>query len=106
MIKGKEVHEMKSGRLSNVEIKSHSGLESQPEDTIGQALKELVVKEVRMARIQMIEFPLFTKMAMERLMLGLHPRMRRKGSKTADSKRLDSYRHPLERVDRKSETRF
>lgn len=106
MIKGLEVHETKSGKLSSVEINSPSGLENQLEDTIGQALKELVVKEVRTARIWMIEFPLFTKMAMERLMLGLHPQMRRKGSKTADSERLDSSRHPLERVDRKNETRF
>lgn len=47
MIKRLEVHETPSGKLSSVEIKSHSGLENQLEDTIGQALKELAAKEVR-----------------------------------------------------------
>lgn len=77
MIKGLEVHETTSGKLSSVEIKSHSGLENLLEDTIGQALKELVGNKVRTARIQRKVSLLFTKMAIERLTIGLHPHRRR-----------------------------
>ncbi|UKZ64694.1 uncharacterized protein TrAtP1_005904 [Trichoderma atroviride] len=99
---GLEVHETTSGKLSSVEIKSHSGLENQLADTIEQALKELVASKARMASIQMKMSPLFTKMAMERLIIGLHPQMRQKDqkeSKTADNELSGSSERPLEKVD-------
>lgn len=92
MIKQLEVHETTSGKLSSVEIKSHSGLENQLEDTIGQALKELAVKEVRTARMWKKMSLLFTKMAMEMSTLGLHRQLRRKGGETTDNKRPGSPR--------------
>ncbi|KAK1254523.1 hypothetical protein MKX08_008518 [Trichoderma sp. CBMAI-0020] len=100
---GLEVHETTSGKLSSVEIKSHSGLENQLADTIGQALKDLVANKARMASIQMKMSPLFTKIAMERLLIGRRPQMRRKDraeGKTADKELSSASGQPLEGVDK------
>lgn len=93
---------MKSGMLKSVEIKSHFGLGNQLGDTIGQALKELVVRRIKVAletaRVRMRTSPLFTKTTKERLMMSLKSHRGRKRVRQPTTSWFS--RQPLERSTR------